>query len=179
MATYDGPNMTETLPKLKEGEKEHIIIYHDESAFHANNYKQDYWLHEGEQVLKKKEKGRLIMVLRFINARYGHVALTDELIAANAKLPESERLTKTDSSITIYPSSSASGDDYWNMDQMIEQVFPFFIPFCAMPLTKPLSRPRTQQKLRTGSSRMLSSIGYLTIRPVTGVLPKTRSRQQR
>lgn len=43
---------------LKDGEQEVILLFHDESAYHANDYQRDYWLKAGEQVLKKKEKGR-------------------------------------------------------------------------------------------------------------------------
>jgi len=50
------------------------------------------------------------------------LALTDELVIENAKLPEAEHLTVTDSRITICPSGRQGGDDYWNMDQMVAQV---------------------------------------------------------
>ncbi|KAJ8462477.1 hypothetical protein ONZ51_g10884 [Trametes cubensis] len=123
MATYEGPDMVETPPsRLDEDGKEHVIIVHDESGFHANDYKADYWLKGSEQVLKKKDKGRLIMVSGFLCQRYGNVALTEQLLAENSALPEGERLKVTDSRVTIYPSSRKSGDDYWNMEQMIEQL---------------------------------------------------------
>src|SRR5690349_10296894 len=66
MATYDGAEMDERLPKLADGKKEHVIICHDESVFHANDHQADYWLWPGEVVLKKKERGRLIMTSGFI-----------------------------------------------------------------------------------------------------------------
>jgi hypothetical protein len=122
VAQYEGPEMTESLPDLADGQKEHVWISHDESAFHANDYKQDYYLKEGEQVLKKKEKGRLIMVSRFITPRYGVLRLTEEMEAANKLLPDQERLTVTDSSIMIFPTSKATGDSYWDAEQMEEQV---------------------------------------------------------
>jgi hypothetical protein len=100
-------------------------VYHNECAFHENNYKEDYWLKEGEQVLKKKECGRLIMVSRFITPRYGVLALTNKMKAENAKLPDGEHLLVTDSSIMIFPSLKATGDDYWNADQMNTQVGPY------------------------------------------------------
>ena len=46
-------------PKLADGEKEVEIIHHDVSGCHANDYKWDYYLKGGEQVLQKKERGRL------------------------------------------------------------------------------------------------------------------------
>ena len=51
--------MMGTQPDLAEGELEVEIIHHDELAFHANDYKWTYWLKPGEQVLRKKERGRL------------------------------------------------------------------------------------------------------------------------
>ncbi len=56
MSVYDGPDMAETKPTLKDGEKKHVIVVHNETAYHANNYQnQSYYLKAGEQVLKKKE----------------------------------------------------------------------------------------------------------------------------
>jgi len=43
--------------KLNEEDKEVEVFFHDESAFHANDYARQFWLRSGEVVLKKKEKG--------------------------------------------------------------------------------------------------------------------------
>ncbi|KAI0029008.1 hypothetical protein K488DRAFT_57317 [Vararia minispora EC-137] len=121
-ATYDGPEMSETLPILGDGEQEHIFIYQDEAAFHANDAQNvNYWLKEGQQVLKKKGRGRLIMVSGYICERFGNLALPENMVANNAKLPLSERLEVTDARVIIYPSSKAGGDAYWNREQMITQ----------------------------------------------------------
>ena len=48
--------------QLKEGEQEVELFFHDESAFHANDYAREFWLRPVEVVLKKKEKGQLMMV---------------------------------------------------------------------------------------------------------------------
>jgi hypothetical protein len=122
VAQYEGPEMSETLPDLADGQKEHVWISHNKSTFHTNDYKQDYYLKEGEQVLKKKEKGRLIMVSRFITPQYGVLCLMEEMEAANKLLPNQERLTVTDSSIMIFPTLKATGDSYWDAKQMEEQV---------------------------------------------------------
>lgn len=39
-----------SLHWLEEGEREVILLFHDESAYHANDYQHDYWLKAGEQV---------------------------------------------------------------------------------------------------------------------------------
>lgn len=100
-STYDGPDMTETKPILKEGEKEHIILVHDESTINDNDYPCDFWLKADEHILKKKSQGHLQMASGYIYQRYGNLALTDELMIENAKLPENDRLTVTDSHVTI------------------------------------------------------------------------------
>lgn len=120
--TFDGPEMEETLPTLSADQKEHVIVVHDECAFHTNDFSGNYWLRDGEQVLKKKDKGRLVMVSGFICQRYGNLALTEEMLAANKAMPEGLRLEVTDSRVVICPTSRQGGDNYWNMDQMIAQV---------------------------------------------------------
>lgn len=119
---YDGNEMAETLPQLACDKKLHIWIIHDETASNANEYPDFYYLKHGQQVLKKKERGWLMMTSGYLCQRYGNLALTEEMLAKNDKLPPSEHLVITDSHVTIYPSSKAGGDDYWNMDQMIAQV---------------------------------------------------------
>ncbi|KAJ7444970.1 hypothetical protein B0H11DRAFT_2203490 [Mycena galericulata] len=45
-----------------------------------------------------------------------------EMIGENEKMATELRLAITDSTTVIYPDNKASGDDYWNMQQMIEQL---------------------------------------------------------
>ncbi|CAK5267144.1 unnamed protein product [Mycena citricolor] len=121
---YDGNEMSELAPPMKDAQGwEHILIYQDESSFHDNDYQNvSYYLRPGEQVLKKKGRGRLIMVSGYICERFGNLALTDDLIEANNKLPTAEQLDIVDSRVVIYPNGKETGDNYWNMDQMIEQL---------------------------------------------------------
>ncbi|KAJ7743804.1 hypothetical protein B0H16DRAFT_1727517 [Mycena metata] len=44
------------------------------------------------------------------------------MIAENEKLVAELRLAITDLTTVIYPDNKASGDDYWNMEQMIKQL---------------------------------------------------------
>lgn len=62
------------------------------------------------------------MVSGFICERYGNLTRTESLIEANARLPLEEQLAVTDSRVIICPNGKETGDNYWNMDQMIEQV---------------------------------------------------------
>lgn len=121
--TYDGPNLEPTPPDLQDGEKEHIIIFQDESTVHANDYQSDMWHKEGEQVLKSKSRGRLEMVSGLICEAMGPLGLKEEAKKRNLLLPEKDRLPEK-AEIIIAPTSKAGGDSYWNMDQMITQVRP-------------------------------------------------------
>jgi hypothetical protein len=61
--------MAEVLPELidDDDEVEHVVLVHDEASFHSNDYQNNhYWLKAGEQILKKKGRGRLIMVSAFL-----------------------------------------------------------------------------------------------------------------
>ncbi|KAJ7150019.1 hypothetical protein C8R43DRAFT_1088096 [Mycena crocata] len=110
-------------PQLGEDEVEHVIIVDNESTIHSNDYQNNhYWLKAGEQVLKKKGRGRLIMISGFLCERYGLLALTDEMVAKNAALTGHLRLVITDSTTVIYPDNKPGGDSYWNLVQMIAQL---------------------------------------------------------
>jgi len=37
MSRYEGENMDQILPDLAEGEKEHILVMHDECIFYSND----------------------------------------------------------------------------------------------------------------------------------------------
>jgi hypothetical protein len=122
-ANYDGEDMAKARPMLSHGDKEHVWIYQDEAVYHSNDFQNaSFWLKFGEHVLKKKGQGQLIMVSAFVCERYGNLALPEDLVEANARLPPSECLEFTDSRAIIYPTSKKGGDDYWNAKQMLCQV---------------------------------------------------------
>lgn len=110
-------------PIIGPKQQEHVHIYHDECAVHANDYKQDYWLQAGEQVLKKKERGQVMVISDFITPAMPtcHLELSEEQLEAQQLIPKSQQLVEKARKI-IYPSSKAGGDPWWNMDQMIDQV---------------------------------------------------------
>ena len=55
-----------------------VTIYHDESAFHANEGRTSGWTVKGKQPLLPKGKGRGLMVSDFIEEHGGFLQLTDE-----------------------------------------------------------------------------------------------------
>jgi hypothetical protein len=43
MVQYEGPELNRVDPILAPGEKEVIALFHNESSFHANEFKQSAW----------------------------------------------------------------------------------------------------------------------------------------
>ncbi|KAG1864780.1 hypothetical protein DFJ58DRAFT_838897 [Suillus subalutaceus] len=68
MAHYEGPELCRVEPNLAPGEVEMIAVWHDESCFHANDYKTHAYLLPGQQILQRKGRGRIIHESGFIDA---------------------------------------------------------------------------------------------------------------
>ncbi|TFK63428.1 hypothetical protein BDN72DRAFT_882113 [Pluteus cervinus] len=113
MATYDFDETTRQLkrtpPTLKPGEKEVIPNFQDESCFTVNEYKSRAWLKDGQTILQKKGRGRLIHVSDFINPEEGRLRHLDK---DGNTLAEARKI--------IYPGSN--GDAWWDCDQLLVQV---------------------------------------------------------
>lgn len=80
--------MTGTPPTLKEGEKVHHIIYHDETCAHPNDQSNFVWIKDGEQPLRNKSRGRIVHVSDFIIEHSGRLAHSEAEITAQMKLPK-------------------------------------------------------------------------------------------
>ncbi|KAJ3737470.1 hypothetical protein DFJ43DRAFT_1128663 [Lentinula guzmanii] len=109
MAHYDGPDLVQTPPSLRSGEKEIIPQFHDESSLHALEYKAKDWLGPGQTILQKKTRGRLIHVSDFINPENGCLICQ----SANGRITRDARKV-------IYP--GANGDDWWDTEQLLTQM---------------------------------------------------------
>jgi hypothetical protein len=109
MTQYYGPDLEVVEPILPPGVKRVIAYFHDECCFHALDYMRSAWLAEGETVLQKKSRGRLIHFSDFITEGTGRLVQRDKhgVIIADAR------------EIT-YP--GAKGDPWWDTDQLIKQV---------------------------------------------------------
>jgi len=59
MVTYEGEDITHIL---NLGEREHILVIHDECIFYSNDGKRGTWAKLGELPLCKKGNGKSIMV---------------------------------------------------------------------------------------------------------------------
>ncbi|KAE9399002.1 hypothetical protein BT96DRAFT_957397 [Gymnopus androsaceus JB14] len=109
MARYEGPELKRVLPTLQPGEKEVIAEFHDESAFSALEYKSKVWLAEGQTILQKKTRGRIIHVSDLINQVNGPLVCRD----ADGKITRDARKV-------IYPGSN--GDAWWDTEQLLVQM---------------------------------------------------------
>ncbi|KAF8229809.1 hypothetical protein L208DRAFT_1479048 [Tricholoma matsutake] len=109
MTKFEGPELTRVAPTLREGEKEIIPQFHDESCLTVNDYKAKAWLGPGQTILQKKGRGHLIHVSEFINPIMGCLILHD---AQGNIVDEAQKI--------IYPGSK--GDAWWDTEQLLAQV---------------------------------------------------------
>jgi hypothetical protein len=131
MVHYVAPDLTRVEPKLKPGEQEIIPLFHDECCFHANDDPNCTWYcllslahicnmltffnrlntKEGQTVLRKKGRGRLIHVSDFLIPECGRLVIRD----GDGNVIEDAR-------IIIYPGGGPSGDPWWETQQLIAQI---------------------------------------------------------
>ena len=109
MTKFEGPELGKVEPTLREGEKEIIPQFHDESCLSVNDFKTNAWLGPGQTILQKKGRGRLIHVSEFINPITGRLVLHD---AQGNIVDEARKI--------IYPGSN--GDAWWDTEQLLAQV---------------------------------------------------------
>ena len=66
MDFYTGENEENILePTLEDGDKKLVFVTQDESTFYANDGKNDLWLEDGENHIRKKGPGSSIMISEF------------------------------------------------------------------------------------------------------------------
>ncbi|GES95772.1 hypothetical protein RCL_jg27997.t1 [Rhizophagus clarus] len=88
MSKYEGESMDRIHPNLPEGEKERILVVHDECIFYSNEGKHRLWTKDGEMLLRKKGNGRLIMVSEFLTEVDGRLRLQQTNIEKHPHVPE-------------------------------------------------------------------------------------------
>jgi len=126
MATYN-KKLERSAPVLAPGETEVIALFHDESSFHANEYKASAWsanflplysssltrfpsrLEVGQTILQKKSRGRLIHISDFITQEGGRLVTRD----SGGKIVRDARKV-------IFP--GAQGDPWWDTAQLLVQM---------------------------------------------------------
>ncbi|KAF8243258.1 hypothetical protein K440DRAFT_530788, partial [Wilcoxina mikolae CBS 423.85] len=107
------------IPKapLPLGMKRRILVTHDESTFNANDDNPYSWKKKGTQPLKKKGRGKGLMVSEFLSAACGRLLYLN--------IETGRRVYATE---IIKYGSSASDDGYWNSERMLAQVINKAIP---------------------------------------------------
>ena len=84
--------MKRIAPILNLGEKEHILVVHDECIFYSNDGKHGTWAKSGELPLCKKGNGKSIMGSEFLTEACGRLKLTAEHIKNYPDVPEEARV---------------------------------------------------------------------------------------
>ena len=113
MATYEGEDMKRIAPMLNLGEKERILVVHDECIFYSNDGNRGTWAKSGELPLRKKGNGKSIMVSEFLTEACGRLKLTAEHIENYPDVPEEAR---------VYLKPGANEEGYWTATHLIEQL---------------------------------------------------------
>lgn len=101
--------VTQIDPVLAPGEKRHIVYFHDESVFNANEFKSSFYMHTTQQKTPKKNaKGRAIHDSDFISTE-GRICSfgPDGNVVRDARK-------------IIYPGKN--GDAWWDTKQLHTQV---------------------------------------------------------
>ena len=98
-------------------EKRLVLIYHDESVFHANDAQSWQWAEEDKITIRPKSQGRGLMISDFIEEHGGYLQLTTEEHEV-AKLSEPNLPLKA----RVVFKFGSQGDGYWNNELFINQV---------------------------------------------------------
>ena len=135
MTKYSGPDcMIETPPILGPGQKEHVLVVHDESTFYTNDDEKFEWCEEGRgHSLKYKNQGGSCNSSKFLSEKIGRVRMTDAQYAQykrdnpDGDLPQDSGVemkcgSKYATSKTDKTLLGISHDGWWTNDLMIAQL---------------------------------------------------------
>ena len=108
---------TEEAIGSSTAQKRLVLLYHDESCFHANEGQQWQWTEVDKLALRPKSQGRGLMVSDFIDEHCGFLRLSAEEY-------EITKLAKPDlpAAARVLFKFGAQGDGYWNSEHFIAQV---------------------------------------------------------
>ena len=94
-----------------------VLLYHDESSFHANEGPSWQWAEEGKLAIRLKSIGRGIMVSDFISEHDGFLTLTDE-----QHVRAKGRYRAIPKSACVLFKYGVQVEDYWNCEKFLIQV---------------------------------------------------------
>ena len=135
MAKYSGDDCEIiTPPRLQPGERELILLVHDECSVHVNDDENAQWVEEGRgHALKRKNKGALMNISLFLDEKGGRLKLSDrEYVEFKRANPDSDLPQMT----TVYMkcgakhATSQTGktvlgvehDGYWKNTHVLAQI---------------------------------------------------------
>jgi len=94
-----------------------VLIFHDESTFHATEDQGWIWGEKGKMVIRPKGQDRGIMVSDFIDEHNGYLALTnDELEEGRKTYADLKQAARVKLKI------GAEYEGYWNSENFLEQI---------------------------------------------------------
>jgi hypothetical protein len=122
MIEYTGDDMSVgLLPELKDGERELVLVVHDECCFNSHEGMSSIWVEKGKTPLRPKGRGRSYMVSEFMCQCHGHMELTEEQFLL---MPPGSQLRIAQK--TLKPGVNAEG--YWTGEHVVAQLKEDAIP---------------------------------------------------
>jgi len=92
----------------------HILVTHDESIFHANDDLRQGWAPGNEQPLRKKGRGRGLMISEFLLDTVGRLAIPKEKYSSmETSLPQE--------ACEVFEYGK-NNDGYWKGEHLVKQV---------------------------------------------------------
>ena len=120
MATYDDGTLDRIPPNLRSGEREHVIVFQDETIFHTNEYRRRSWLARDQQPIRKKGNGRVVHISDFISETIGRIKLSEDQIAEQLTRPAELRIPSFEARKITYPGKGF--DAWWDLAQLMSQI---------------------------------------------------------
>jgi hypothetical protein len=114
MRKYEGEDCKSAIdPVLRSGERQLVMVVHDESYFSAHDGHRTVWMDRDKKPIRPKGQGRSLMVSEFICECHGRMMLKPEQQAANPGVP-------VETLKIIRPGKN--GDGYWDNADLVKQV---------------------------------------------------------
>ena len=103
----------------QDAERKLVLIYHDESTFHAHEGRSKGWSEKGKQPLLPKGRGRGLMISDFVDEHNGFLQLTEEEHKQAKRELNDNAFPRYSREVLEY---GAEHEGYWNNKMFIKQV---------------------------------------------------------
>lgn len=113
MSKYEGEFMDRVHLNLPNGEKERVLVVHDECIFYSNDGKRGLWTKNGEMSLQKKGNRRSIIVSKFLTEIDGCLRLKQADVENHPYVPEEA---------WCYLKLGINQEGYWTAEHLLEQI---------------------------------------------------------